>query len=79
MRAERLIAILMALHRGRTMTAGELANRLHVSVRTIFRELGITAMAVARPNPGFQYPEKRVEAFEPSFAAGALATAPGPR
>jgi SAM-dependent methyltransferase len=35
----------------------------------IFRELGITAMAVARPNPGFQYPEKRVEAFAPRFAA----------
>jgi SAM-dependent methyltransferase len=38
----------------------------------LFRELGITAMAVARPKPGFQYPEKRVEAFEPRFAAGAL-------
>jgi SAM-dependent methyltransferase len=37
----------------------------------IFRELGITAMAVARPAPAFQYPEKRVEAFEPHFAAGA--------
>jgi SAM-dependent methyltransferase len=40
----------------------------------IFRELGITAMAVARRNPSFQYPEKRVEAFEPRFAAGALPT-----
>jgi SAM-dependent methyltransferase len=38
----------------------------------IFRELGITAMAVARRNPAFQYPAKRVEAFEPRFAAGAL-------
>ena len=38
----------------------------------IFRELGITAMAVARREPGFQYPEKRVEAFAPRFAAGAL-------
>jgi SAM-dependent methyltransferase len=42
----------------------------------IFRELGITAMAVARPNPGFTYPEKRVEAFEPSFAAGSLPAIP---
>ena len=41
----------------------------------IFRELGITAMAVARPNPGFQYPEKRVEAFAPRFAAGAMPAA----
>jgi predicted DNA-binding transcriptional regulator YafY len=39
MRAERLISILMALHRGRTMTAGELASRLSVSVRTIFRDV----------------------------------------
>ena len=29
----------MALHRGRTMTAGELASRLDVSVRTIFRDV----------------------------------------
>jgi predicted DNA-binding transcriptional regulator YafY len=29
----------MALHRGRTMTAGELASRLSVSVRTIFRDI----------------------------------------
>ena len=27
------------------------------------------------PEPGFQYPEKRVEAFAPRFAAGALPTA----
>jgi predicted DNA-binding transcriptional regulator YafY len=39
MRAERLISILMALHRGRAMTAGELAARLNVSVRTIFRDI----------------------------------------
>ena len=39
MRAERLISILMALQRGRTMTAGELASRLGVSVRTIFRDI----------------------------------------
>ena len=40
----------------------------------VFRELGITAMVVARPSPGYQYPEKRVEAFAPRFAAGALPT-----
>ncbi|MCC7371347.1 MAG: class I SAM-dependent methyltransferase [Chloroflexi bacterium] len=38
----------------------------------IFRELGITAMAVARRNPTFTYPEKRVAAFEPRFAAGTM-------
>jgi predicted DNA-binding transcriptional regulator YafY len=47
MRAERLISILMALHRGRTMTAGELASRLSVSVRTIFRDIdALSAMGV---------------------------------
>ena len=40
----------------------------------LFRELGITAMAVARRNPSFSYPEKRVEAFEPRFAVGAMPT-----
>src|SRR5688500_20395965 len=39
MRAERLIAILMALQRAQALTAGELAQRLDVSVRTIFRDI----------------------------------------
>ena len=39
MRAERLIAVMMALQRTGAMTAGELANRLDVSVRTIFRDI----------------------------------------
>jgi predicted DNA-binding transcriptional regulator YafY len=39
MRAERLIAILMALQRAHALTAGELAQRLGVSVRTIFRDI----------------------------------------
>lgn len=39
MRAERLIAILMALQRAQALTAGELAQRLSVSVRTIFRDV----------------------------------------
>jgi predicted DNA-binding transcriptional regulator YafY len=36
-----LISILMALHRGRAMTASELATRLNVSVRTIFRDIDV--------------------------------------
>jgi predicted DNA-binding transcriptional regulator YafY len=39
MRAERLISLMMVLQRGREMTAGELAQRLEVSVRTIFRDI----------------------------------------
>jgi SAM-dependent methyltransferase len=34
----------------------------------IFRELGISALAVARPDPSFRYPEKRVDVFAPRFA-----------
>lgn len=39
MRAERLLSILMMLQRGHAVTAGELANRVGVSVRTIFRDI----------------------------------------
>src|SRR5690606_20385519 len=39
MRAERLLSILMMLQRGQTLTAGELASRVGVSVRTIFRDI----------------------------------------
>ena len=39
MRAERLLSILMMLQRGHALTAGELANRVGVSVRTIFRDI----------------------------------------
>jgi SAM-dependent methyltransferase len=58
---------------------GARGHRLLGLGEPIFRELGITAMAVARPNPGFTYPEKRVEAFAPRFATGALPTAAAPR
>ncbi|MGH8176094.1 MAG: helix-turn-helix transcriptional regulator [Steroidobacter sp.] len=39
MRAERLISLLMALQRGNALTAGDLAQRLGVSIRTIFRDV----------------------------------------
>jgi predicted DNA-binding transcriptional regulator YafY len=46
-RAQRLISILMALQRGHPLTAGELAQRLEVSIRTIFRDIdALSAMGV---------------------------------
>jgi predicted DNA-binding transcriptional regulator YafY len=39
MRADRLLAILLLLQRGRRMTAGDLAKRLEVSERTIYRDI----------------------------------------
>lgn len=47
MRAERLISLLMALQRSGSQTAGELAARLDVSIRTIFRDIdALSAMGV---------------------------------
>lgn len=47
MRAERLISLLMALQRTGSQTAGELAARLDVSIRTIFRDIdALSAMGV---------------------------------
>ena len=47
MRAQRLISILMALQRGHPLTAGELAQRLDVSIRTIFRDIdALSSMGV---------------------------------
>ncbi|MBA2450102.1 MAG: methyltransferase domain-containing protein [Chloroflexi bacterium] len=36
----------------------------------LFRELGISVLAVARRDPAFAYPEKRVAAFAPRFVEG---------
>jgi predicted DNA-binding transcriptional regulator YafY len=47
MRAERLLSILMILQRGHAATAGELANRVGVSIRTIFRDIdALSSMGV---------------------------------
>lgn len=47
MRAQRLISVLMALQRGHALTARELAQRLGVSIRTIFRDIdALSAMGV---------------------------------
>ena len=45
MRADRLLAILLLLQRGVRTTAGELARRLEVSERTIYRDLEALSMA----------------------------------
>jgi predicted DNA-binding transcriptional regulator YafY len=46
-RAQRLISVLMALQRGHPLTAGELAQRLDVSIRTIFRDIdALSSMGV---------------------------------
>ena len=37
----------------------------------LFREIGISVLAVARRDPDFAYPEKRVAAFAPRFADAA--------
>jgi SAM-dependent methyltransferase len=42
----------------------------------LFRELGISVLAVARRDPSFSYPEKRVAAFAPAFANEPVAVAP---
>ena len=56
------------------MFVGARGRRLLGLGEPIFRELGISAMAVARRDPTFRYPEKRVEVFAPRFASGALPT-----
>jgi len=42
----------------------------------IFREAGISVLAVARRDLAFAYPEKRVAAFAPRFAGGPVGTRP---
>jgi SAM-dependent methyltransferase len=42
----------------------------------LFRELGISVLAVARRDPTFRYPEKRVAAFAPRFAHAPAVPAP---
>lgn len=55
---------------------GARGRRLLGLAEPLFRELGISAMAVARRDPAFRYPEKRVEVFAPRFASGAVPSAP---
>ena len=58
MRADRLLAILLLLQRGKRMTAGDLARRLEVSERTIYRDVealgaaGVPVYAEAGRNGG---------------------------
>jgi SAM-dependent methyltransferase len=44
----------------------------------LFRELGISVLAVARPDPAFRYSAKRVSAFAPEFASASRGASDGP-
>ena len=60
MRAGRLLNLLLLLHGGGRMTAGELARRLEVSPRTVLRDIevlsssGVPVYAVRGPQGGFE-------------------------
>ena len=51
MRADRLLAIMLLLQRGGRMTASDLAERLEVSVRTIYRDLEALAPPASPSTP----------------------------
>lgn len=63
MRADRLLSILLYLHSGRRWTAGELARRLEVCERTIYRDMdalstaGIPVMAERGARGGWHLPD----------------------
>jgi len=52
-RADRLISILMLLQTCERMTAHDLAQRLEVSERTIYRDLDVLSMALFLDYPNF--------------------------
>jgi predicted DNA-binding transcriptional regulator YafY len=60
MRAGRLLELLLVLHNGGRSTAGELAQRLQVSERTVLRDLevlsgaGVPVYAIRGPGGGFE-------------------------
>ncbi len=60
MRAGRLLSLVLALQNGGRVTAGELAERLGVSERTVLRDIevlsgaGVPVYAVRGPNGGFE-------------------------
>src|SRR4051794_36313826 len=59
-RSDRLLAVLLQLRAGKAVTAAELAARLEVSVRTVYRDmdalssLGVPVYAEKGPRGGFR-------------------------
>lgn len=51
---------------------------LQTVVAPITRRLGASITIVARKQPGFVYPEKRLESFDPTWMEGIHRTNPGP-
>ncbi len=88
MRASRLVSIILMLQVRGQMTAGQLANELEVSVRTIYRDVGslqaagIPLYGDAGPAGGYQLVagyRTRLTGMTPAEAeALALAGMPGP-
>lgn len=60
MRAGRLLNLLLALQNGGRLTAGELAHRLHVTERTVLRDIevlsgaGVPVYGIRGPGGGFE-------------------------
>ena len=79
MRAGRLLNLLLLLHDGGRMTAGELARRLEVSPRTVLRDIevlsssGVPVYAVRGPQGGFELLDtfrREVPAVSPGLLPG---------
>ncbi len=78
MRAGRLLNLLLLLQNNGRLTAGELARRLHVSERTVLRDLevlsgsGVPVYSVRGPQGGFELLdtfEQRVPSLPPGLTA----------